>query len=222
MSWSLRVIQKWLRETDFNLYQGIDLPYGLEVPGPRRDNTVNAAFGDLPIEGRSVWVIGSHYGCVPNILADRGAAGVLGWEARPEYAKIASDIAQIRETDDRISYQVANVELVPLPAAQFDYVTLFNVTHHLYYPAHTLAEIARRARTAFLIEWATLETYNARHDRKAPPGLVNWPVFLADKYGCWYGTDTALDAVLGRCGFKSVTHKPSPLGTHRRITACLR
>ena len=193
------------------------------MPGPRRDSTVDAAFEGLDIEGKSVWVVGSHYGAVPNILADRGARRVVGWDARPAYCQIAQTVAEIRGTDSVIAYACTNVEHA-MPVGQFDVVTLFNVTHHLYYPAHTLVQVASRAREALLIEWATLETYNARHGSQQvdPEFMAMWPIFLADRYGCWYCSQSALDAVLGRCDFRSVQHKPSPLGTHRRITVCQR
>ncbi|NIV33075.1 MAG: methyltransferase domain-containing protein [Anaerolineae bacterium] len=221
-SWTKSQVEDWLAKTDFNLYQGINLPYGLKVPGPDRGPTVDAAFVGLPIPGKSIWVVGSHYGAVPNILADLGAKQVVGYEARPKYFAIANTIAEIRGTTGVIHYVCTNAEKeMPAPHS-FDYVTLFNVNHHFSFPVHSLAEIGNRAREAYLIEWATLDTYDERHDVKTLKGMRKFPIMLADKYHCWYSTESGIEEALYSCKFKSFEHKPSPKAPTRRITVCRR
>jgi len=222
-SWPKSKIEAWLHRTEFNLYQGIDLPFGLEVPGPRRDGTVDAAFTGLPIEGKNILVVGGHYGCVPNILVDRGARRVYSMEARPKYAEIARTICEIRGTDDRITVVTGNSEFDDLPALRFDYATLFNVNHHFENPVASLKKVAKRARVAFLMEWATLETYNDRHEEQVDvEAMEQWPICLADKYHCWYMTEKAIVMALEKEGFRLFDfHAPVKAST-RRIVQCRR
>lgn len=223
MSWSKPKVERWLAQTDFNLYQGIDLPYGLEVPGPRRDDTVDVAFEGLPISDTSVLVVGSHYGCVPNILADRGARIVLGMEARPVYFEIAKTIVEIRGVTGIVKYVCGNAEHDPLPGGQFDYVTLFNVNHHFENPIHTLKLVASKATNAFLMEWATFDTYNERHDAHVDTDVMEcFPLILGDRYGCWYMSQLAIEAALRSVGFKRFDYATSPKASSRRIVQCLR
>ena len=219
MAWTKAAIEAFVKSAGWNLYQGFTLPYGIKIPGENRTPTVDAAFAGVAIEGRDVLVIGSHYGAVANILKERGARRVVGYEARPRYAELARTIADILGND--IKLITANIEH-RRPRRTFDIVTCFNVLHHIHYPIWTLAQIAKLTSDVLAIEWATLDTYNERHEAP-PPGMEGWPVFLGDKFGCWYFTQAGLDHILRKlCGFRQVEHKDSPKASSRRLTICRR
>jgi hypothetical protein len=222
-SWNKQRIQRWLRETEFNLYQGIDLPHGLRVPGPDRSPTVDAAFEGLDVRGKHIYVLGSHYGAVPCILAERGAQMVVGREARPKYQEIAQTIIQIKDLTGKVRYIGGNGEVSP-PPGKFDMVTMFNVNHHFKYPAHSIALTAKAATEAFLLEWATFETYNERHPQAQvdPEFMEMWPMFVGDKFGKWYASKLAIEQVLREVGYTRFAYKESPKASTRRIVQCRR
>ena len=223
-SWTKQRIQHWLDNTDFNLYQGIPLPHGLSVPGPDRAPTVDVAFDGLPIKGATVYVIGSHYGAVPCILAERGASRVDGIEARPHYREIATTIIAIKGLLGKVHYTGGNCE-TKVPPRKYDFITMFNVNHHFKYPAHSIATNAARATKAFLLEWATFLTYNERHpeDKQVDPEeMERYPIFLGDKFGKWYASQAAIEQTLREVGFKRFIYSASPKANTRRIVQCLR
>jgi hypothetical protein len=222
-SWTKQRIRHWLRDTEFNEYQGIDLPHGLRVPGPDRSPTIGVAFHGLDIRDKQIYVIGSHYGAVPCLLAERGAQFVLGIEARPKYQEIAQAVIEIKGLTGKVRYIGGSCE-GSYPPGAFDYITMFNVNHHFHYPAHTIAMNARQATIAFLLEWATFETYNERHaDHQVDAEYMEqWPIFLGDKYGKWYASEKAIEQTLRKVGFTRFIYLPSPKARTRRIVQCLR
>lgn len=145
-------IEQLLREHAFE-YQRIELPYGLSTPGADRSDTRDVVF-PASFAGKSVLDVGSALGYFCFEAEARGAERVVGYEPMERRFEQAMLLKKIKQS--RVEFIKADIIEHP-PSAQFDYVFLLNVIHHLKEPMRAIRLLASIARERLVIEFPTLE-----------------------------------------------------------------
>lgn len=218
-------IRSWLegvqQRPDFQAYERVPLPYGLELPGPEdRQRTVEIINAALDLQGKAIIDVGSHYGgAAVHMLRNHGAQDVLCIETQYPIFKVLERVCAFWVLEGLPMYcRHEDIEAGD-DGWRASVVTALNVLHHFRFPIHTLLILSRMADDALVLEWPTMEHYKQYFDNKNVPGLAEqFPLIIPDTNGGFHFTEPALNMILGRL-WKDIDHMPSPRQNYM-ITIC--
>lgn len=208
-------------------YQRVALPHGIATHGHDRSATCDLV---LPrnLNKATVLDIGCALGAVCFEAERRGALEVIGLEPRASRFEAGIVLKEILGSGVELRRETLAEFLVSersrrAPAAQFDYVLLLNVLHHLDDPITTLRQCALVTKRQLIVEFPTLNdpifagVPSDLADRLNELPLMGVSTRAADQRFLF--TPRALERVLfdHHSLFKSVRFLPSPMQGGRVI-----
>jgi SAM-dependent methyltransferase len=142
-------VEEFLASTEFSGYQGMPLPYGLQVPGVDLSRRT-AQVLDMDLTGLSVLDVGTNYGAFAAAAVERGASRVVGLEASPKHYPVSRRIAELN--GDRWEVRHARVEELE-PDETFDVVLFLAVLHHVLEPVEAMRRLVAVCRKTLVVEF---------------------------------------------------------------------
>ncbi|MFN2201427.1 MAG: methyltransferase domain-containing protein [Caldilineaceae bacterium] len=135
-------------------------------------------FAALP-KGLRILDAGAGLGVLSLMLAERGAASVVGVDISTAMLEQAEylRLSQPSDTTNRVSYRLANLQMLPFPNEFFDVVTCRLVLNHFHSPQRIVEEFVRVLRPGGIFLMAELlsvadpvkrATQNAIEERRNP------------------------------------------------------
>ena len=144
----MREIQEFVKNTKFKGYQGITLPYGVQIQGENLKDTADFIF-PKSLKRKSVLDIGCNYGYFCHEAKKRGANEVVGLEVNKKTAKIAKKISSlIGDGVEIINGDIKNLDF----KKRFDIILLLNVIHHLINPFEIMEKISKICNDVVIVE----------------------------------------------------------------------
>lgn len=204
----------WVRRK----YQHIALPYGYELPGKDRAQTLDALPADFEWEGQSVLDVGTYLGAVAFAAEERGAHPVVALECAEEPFELAKRIAWLKGSD--VDVLQANFEFVEMHRGWFDIVLALNLVHHFKYPVASIHKLAGFARKALVVEFPTIHGRFANWEDmpdKLAKSVERWPVMGVGESAYYYSVH-AMKSILRRAGnWSELRLIQSPMAGYRKI-----
>ena len=146
---SKREVMRFLETTRFTGYQGVPLPFGLQVPGRDISRRAGRILADR-VKGKSVLDIGTYYGVFAVEAMSRGATRVVGLEADRERYSIARKIAELYgDSYDVVFGRVEEIDL----KEKFDVVLFLNVLHHVTDPIQAMSSVVSHCKGIVIVEF---------------------------------------------------------------------
>src|SRR5262245_56862172 len=142
-------VDEFLRETRFEGYHSVPLPFGRRVPGRDARRTADAVLADR-MPGKTLLDVGTFYGFYPSEAIRRGARRAVGIEPREQRCAVARRIAELNGNRWEIAQAWAEEYE---PKQRFDFVLALRVLHWVRDPVAFLRRLASWCDDAVVVEF---------------------------------------------------------------------
>jgi 2-polyprenyl-3-methyl-5-hydroxy-6-metoxy-1,4-benzoquinol methylase len=145
-------VADFLKNTNLQNYQSIELPFNLRTPGLDRGASADIIF-KYSVENKTVLDIGCKYGYFCHEAVLKGALSVTGVEINKDNVEISKKIISMWNRDIEI---IEGDFLKTRLDQKFDIVLFLNVIHHVISPVEILKKISKCTNELMIVEFPTI------------------------------------------------------------------